>query len=302
MLASRLIRFLELILVLMLAAAPAASRDVSIYLTVEQGNKLIGGLTEKDFRVYEDGESRPFQLKEPQKPAAIAVLVEYSRSSWLYVNDIVRAMEGFFNEAPEGHWYALATFANEFEIQVDFTKLRGKIAQAFSDLPQPMWSEVNTYDAVYEMLDRMSRMSGRRVLIFIGSGADTFSGHTLEDVQRKAEQANVNVYALGAGSLLRGRYERYLGTGARMNLMQARAFMQMLADKTGGQAWFPRFETAFLDVMKGIMQSLEFQYRLVYQSDIPDDGEFHKLRVEAFQVVDDRRTDFEVRVREGWRM
>ncbi len=296
---------LALPLSLMLSAAPAvplqAGREVSLYLTVEQGDKLIGGLTENNFRLYEDGRARPFRLEEPQTPAAIALLVEYSRSSWLYVNDIVRAMEGFFREAPEGHWYALATFSNQFEVRVDFTRQRGRVWQAFSDLPQPAWSEVNTYDAVYEMLDRMGRMSGRRILIFIGSGIDTLSGYTLEDVRRKAEEANVVVYALGAGSLLRGRYEPYLGAGDRMDLLQAQAFMQMLADKTGGQAWFPRFETAFLNAMKGIMQMIEFQYRLVYESVAPPDGKFHPIRVEAFRVEDDRRTDFKVRVRQGWR-
>jgi hypothetical protein len=53
--------------------------------------------------------------------------------------------------------------------------------------------------------------------------------------------------------------------------------------------------------MRGIMQSLASQYRLVYESTIPRDGRFHKIKVEAFQVANDRREDFRVRAREGWR-
>ncbi len=282
-------------------AGPAAAREVSLYVTVEKDGKLIGGLTEKNFRLYEDGESRPFRLAEPETPASIALLVEYSRASWPYFNDILRSIEGFFEEAPEGHWYALATFSNDLNVRVDFTKLRGRISQAFTDLPPPMWSEINTYDAVYEMLDRMSRLKGRRVLIVIGSGLDTMSSHTLGDVKRMAERANVVVYGVGVGSMFRGMWEPYLTTTARMDLTMAQAFFQMLADRTGGDAWFPRFEAAFRDVMEGIMQSLAFQYRIVYDSQVPEDGKFHKIRLEAFQVTDDRRIDFRVRVRQGWR-
>ena len=49
------------------------------------------------------------------------------------------------------------------------------------------------------------------------------------------------------------------------------------------------------------MQTLAHQYRLVYESRIPDDGKFHKIKLEAFQVIEDQRNDFRVRVRDGWR-
>ncbi len=285
----------------LLLAAPAPAREVSLYFTVEKDGKLIGGLTEKNFRLYEDGRPRPFRLAEPESPAAIALLVEYSRASWPYFNDILRSIEGFFEQAPEGQWYALATFSNDLRVRVDFTKLRGRISQAFADLPAPMWSEINTYDAVYEMLERMSRLKGRRVLIVVGSGFDTMSSRTLGDVKRMAERANVTVFGVGVGSLFRGMWEPYLTTTARMDLTMAQAFFQMLADKTGGEAFFPRFEAAFRDVMEGIMQILAYQYRIVYDSQVPEDGKFHRIKLEAFQIVDDRRTDFKVRVRQGWR-
>jgi len=281
--------------------ALAGPREVTLYFTVEKDGTLIGGLTEDNFRLYEDGEPRKFRLETPETPAAIALLVEYSQASWLYMEDIYRAMEGFMHQAPEGHWYALATFSKDLEIRVDFTKQRGRIANAFADLPRPFWNEINTYDAVYEMLERMGQLRGRRILIVIGSGLDTFSSMRLEDVRRKAEAVNVVVYAVGVGSLLRTVYEPYLSQPARMDLLQAEAFFQMLAQKTGGQAWFPRFEAAFRDVMRGVMQSIAFHYKLVYESNLPEDGKFHRIRLEAFRFEGDRKTTFTVRVREGWR-
>jgi hypothetical protein len=86
-----------------------------------------------------------------------------------------------------------------------------------------------------------------------------------------------------------------------MNLMQAHAFLQMLADKTGGFAWFPKQFNAFPEVMQGIMQSVATQYRLVYDAPPGGSGKFQKIKVEAFPVVNDKREDFTVLVREGWR-
>jgi len=43
--------------------------------------------------------------------------------------------------------------------------------------------------------------------------------------------------------------------------------------------------------MKGIMQNLANQYRLVYSLQAPDDGKLHQIKVDAFQVVNDGGTN-----------
>jgi hypothetical protein len=115
------------------------------------------------------------------------------------------------------------------------------------------------------------------------------------------EATNATVFSMGAGTLLRGQYDPYLGTGARMELVQAEAFLNMLAKKSGGQAFFPRFETAYQDIAKGMIATLQFQYRMSYESRVRPDNKFHRLKLEAFQIIDDKRRDFSVRIREGWR-
>ena len=227
------------------------AEPVSIYVTVVQGDKLVRGLRQENFRLFEDGQRRDFTLADPETPVSIALLLEYSRSSYVYFGDIQEAIRGFTNELPEGNWYALSTFSKDMEVKVDFTNLTGRIAEGFADLGPPLWDEVNTYDAVYEALDALGRIPGRRVLVVVGSGVDTFSERTLDDVRKKLQSVDVTVYAVGAGSELRGRYEPYLGSGTQMRLRQAQAFFQMLADESGGEAWFPRFESAFPDACAG---------------------------------------------------
>lgn len=295
-----------------LAAAALLSRQVegakeptpetrSLYLNVEKDSGLITGLKEGNFRLYLDGKHQPFRLERPEEPASIALLVEYSASSGYFLEDLNASMQGFLKHAPEGHWYALATFSHELEVHTDFTKQIGEISAAYSQLGLPTWNEIDTYDAVYDMLDKMGKLPGRRILIVIGCGLDTFSEHNLDQVKKKAESENVTIFAAGLGSLFRGSYDPYLSSSARMSLLQAQAFLQMLAQKSGGFAWFPNHFNAFPDVMQGIMQSIATQYRLVYAPPARNSGKFQKIKVEAFRVVNDKREDFKVLVREGWR-
>ena len=274
---------------------------VSLYVNVEKSGGLVTGLTQQNFRLYQDGEPQPFRLEKPEEPASIALLVEYSRSSGYYYDDITAAIQGFLRHAPEGNWYALATYSHGLEINVDFTRQIGKVTEAFGQLGPPTWNEVDTYDAVYDMLDKMGRLPGRRVLVVVGSGFDTFSEHKLDDVKKKIESEDITVFVAGAGSVFRGIYGAYIEGPAKLNLIQAQAFLQMLASKSGGFAWFPNQFNAFPDVLEGIMQSIATQYRLVYQTTARGSGKFHKIKVEAFRIVDDKRENFKVLVREGWR-
>jgi hypothetical protein len=137
--------------------------------------------------------------------------------------------------------------------------------------------------------------------IVVGSGVDTFSEHSLDEVKKKLETENVTIFVAGVGSAFRTSYDAYLDSSSRMSLLLAQGFLKMLADKSGGFAWFPEHFNAFPDVMFGIMQSVATQYRLVYDTTVRGSGKFHKIKVEAFRIVNDKREDFKVLVREGWR-
>jgi VWFA-related protein len=279
-------------------AVRSASEDGwSIYANVEQDGKLVTGLGPENFRVLLDNRPQPFELAPPEMPVSVALLVEYSQQSWRYLTDIQYAMDGFAEHAPEGNWYALVTFDHDLNVAVDFTKEKGRIASAFSALGQPMWNEIDTYDAICDTVDKMARLPGRRVIVFIGLGLDSLSRRSLGDVQKALESANVTVYGIGAGSAFRSYYEPYLGASASLDLARAQAFLNMLAGKTGGDAWFPSMDVGFRDAMKGVIQDLSTQYRFVLKGDLPSDGRLHKIKVEAF-TLEGKLKDLKVRVRE----
>ncbi|MFN3321859.1 MAG: VWA domain-containing protein [Bryobacteraceae bacterium] len=294
------------VLLLSPVAAPAARISpqrgpVSLYVTVEDRDGFVHGLGPGNFRLFEDGHAMPFRLEAPESPAHVVILAEFSRLSAPYLLAIRRAIYEFPSIAPEGHWYALATFDRQLEVRVDFTRQRGRIPVGYFDLGHPAWRELAAYDAVYELIEKLERLPGRRVLILIGSGVDTDSTRTFAEVQRKTETSDVIVYGIGTSGVLRTRQDPFSAAPARMRLMQGDAFLQKLAERSGGYAWFPGTDDDFPAAMRNVMLAIESQYRLVYQPREEAVREFRRVRVEAFQIVNDRRRNPKVRVRSGWR-
>lgn len=273
----------------------------SLYFTVEEGDKLIGGLTEKTFAFGRTGSRSLFSWPSRNRRSCSRCWSSTAKPLCSTRMTSRQRLSAFWMRRRRATGIRWRRFSQESQIHVDFTRLKGEIKASFSGLGQPFWGEVNTYDAVFEVLDKLGLLPGRKVLILIGSGLNRFSAHTLGEVQKKMEATNATVFTLGAGTLLRGQYDPYLGSSARMELLQAEAFFNMLARKSGGQAFFPRFETAYQDIAKGIVTMLQHQYRMLYESRVRPDDKFHRLKLEAFQIVDDKRRDFRVRVREGWR-
>ena len=270
-----------------------------LYVNVEQDGKLITGLNASNFRVFLDGRAQQFEIAAPETPTSIVLLVEYSQLSGSFLDDMANGIRGFIDHAPEENWYGLMTFARTSEIITDFTKNKYAIASSFASLPPPGWSEIDSYDAILNVIDRTARLPGRRVIVFIGSGFNTFSTVSFDDVQKRLESSDVSIYCLGLGSAL--RTSSSFDSASEMELLVARSFLNMLAKKSGGEAWFPNFGKGFDDAMEGVMQDLTTQYKLVVNGAIPDDDRFHKIKVEAFTVTNDKRQNFTARVREGFR-
>ena len=66
-------------------------------------------------------------------------------------------------------------------------------------LPKPRFSEANFYDASLAVLDRLAAINGRKALLIVSTGIDTFSRTAFADVVARAKQAKVPVYRPQSG-------------------------------------------------------------------------------------------------------
>jgi VWFA-related protein len=191
-----------------------------------------------------------------------------------------------------------------------------KVVTAYVSRKQSAVSHVAAYDALDRVLDSTEKLSGLRVVIMIGSGEDEFSQTGFRDVLERAEASNVVIYSVQLGGSLAATaaalpsgfedLEEELGFGKRSqgdvpNLARGEMFLRAVARRTGGDFYCPNCEAGYRTSVEQIIDSLDKYYRLTYTRRTEPEPGFAKLRVQAFRLDDDVRTDFDVKARQGWR-
>lgn len=249
---------------------------------------FIPGLDARYFRVLED--NVPQQLKGVnlgEAPMTVAMVIEFSNlfqrywgSTWYQT---LTAAYGFAQSLKPDDYLAIVAYDLRSEILSDFTTDRAKTQEALQRLNIPGFSEANLYDALTDTADRMSGIEGRKAIVLISSGIDTFSKKNYGEARKILQQDGVPVYAIGLMQAYRDLMEAYgaMGNIARLDFLQADNAMRTFSHETGGIAFFPRFLGEFPTIFQNIHQALRSQYVLTYQSsNKAHDGTFRKIKVE----------------------
>jgi hypothetical protein len=88
---------------------------------------------------------------------------------------------GFLDHLGEKDSVALITYDMKPTIQVDFTRKRAEVQDALSSLSFPGFSEANLLDALIDTLDKLDRVKGKKAILLIATGMNTFSSAMLDD-------------------------------------------------------------------------------------------------------------------------
>jgi VWFA-related protein len=269
---------------------PEVTVDVGVIL--EKTHEFVPNLKPTNFRVYEDGvEQKVKGFKRVEAPITALLLCEFAGSNytWAFNYDMLNAAWSFAQQLRPQDYAALMTFDMRTHIITDFTQDKRQMYEAINQLQVPGFNERNLFDALYEAEDRLSRIPGRKYIILVASGRDTFSKLTFDQILKKVKNTpDITIYAISTGGALRAITEGNPGFGAQMHdidLLQADNEMRTFAKLTGGTWYQPRFEAEFPDIFAAINKNIRSKYELVYTPSNPkQDGSYRKLRVE---LVDD---------------
>ena len=292
---------------------PVVTVDVSVQL--DKTRQFVPGLKSGNFRVTEDGvPQKVTDVQMRQAPITAVMLLEFAANSWAFIRDMQQSSYVFFRSLKPEDYIAVITFDLRTHILTDFTRDKDMTAQALRSLTIPTFSDTDEFDALYETLDRTSRIDGRKYIILISSGRDTFSKITLDTMLKKVRSTpNVTIYTISTGGLARVMADSYgrQGPEARMDYLQADNQMRTFAQLTGGKAYFPRFQGEFPDIFSEINQSIRNQYVLTYRpSNTAQDGTFRKIKVELVDkeglpltMVDEKnkKLKYTITARDGYR-
>ncbi len=266
---------------------PVVNVDVGVIL--EKTHQFVPNLQETNFRVLEDGKPQQItHFQRIQAPITAVLLAEFAATNYAFIYDMRNAAYAFAQQLRPDDYVAVMTYDMHTEILTDFTQDKRLVAEALNSLVIPTWRETNLFDALYETLDRLTRIEGRKYVILISSGRDTFSKLTLDKTLAKIKATpNVTIYAVGTGGFARVVSEgRGFGGGSReIDYLQADNQLSSFARMTGGQAFFPRFEGEMPDIFHQINDSIRNQYAISYRpTNTKQDGTYRKIQVE---LVDD---------------
>lgn len=248
---------------------------------------FLPGIPKGNFRVLED--NVPQQIgsftTNSDAPMTIALVIEFSNLFQQYYSqgwyETLSASYGFIQTLKPEDYVAIVAYDLRPEILCDFTTDRNKVQDAMQRLRIPGFSEANLFDALADTEQRMSNIEGRKAILLIASGRDTFSKLTYDKTRKIVQESGVPVYAISMLQALRIVAEPYMGEIQRMDFLQADNEMNTFARETGGQAFFPRFFGEFPSIFQTVQQALRNQYSITYSpSNQAKDGKFRKIKVE----------------------
>jgi len=254
---------------------------LDVLVTDEDGN-VLGGLKKENFRVLDNGKPQIITQFEPtDDPITIVILMEYSGLAYDYfAYKAAYRGSAFLDHLDSGDWVALITYDMRSTIQVDFTHSKVELRDALSTLSYPSFSEANLFDAIAYTLGKLEHVKGKKSILLITTGIDTFSQNTLDQTMQELRQNDVTIFCIGvAESEFMAAEIR--GGGTSMSYLQAKNQLDTFAGLTAGVAYFPRFEGEIPDIFRSVVGFLRNEYEIGFSPEETSlDGEYHKLKVE----------------------
>ena len=279
--------------------------EVRLPVTVsskKEKNELVAGLQRGDFAVFEDGVQQEvtFFTDEKSNPAIyVGVLMDTSPST--------AGKLGFSKEAAKNFIFtvtrlrkdkaAFMTFDNEINLRQDFTDKLDLLDKSV-DTVKKVGSQTALYDAVWQFSDEKLRNApGRRVIVLITDGDDTFSRADLQDAIDIAQRTETTIFGISTKSGFLGSVP---GVDAGTVKDKGDKYLTQLCEDTGGAAFFTGDMTELERSFTKISQELRSQYIITYRPTNQNyDGKERKVEVRFTDKIQDK--NYRIRTKKSYR-
>lgn len=272
---------------------------VDVAVLDPRGN-FIPNIPAGNFLVLEDNvPQKIIKMGPSEAPMTVCMVIEFSNLYQQYWTEswyqTLTAAYGFLETLRPEDYVAVVAYDLRPEVLSDFSQDKRKAHEAMQRLRIAAYSESNLYDALTDTIDRMKEIEGRKAIVLIASGIDTFSKLTFDKTRTLVQTGGTAVYAVGLMQALREWYDARgaMGPIARLDFLQADNQMRTFAKESGGMSFFPRFYGEFPSIFQQISSSLRNQYSVAYNpTNQARDGKFRKIQVKLV----DPQTNKELRI------
>ena len=250
----------------------------------DSAGTAVSGLTQKQFRVLEDGVEQPLEFFEAEStPFAAVILLDTSGSMEQRVSLARSAAITFLQGLRPEDSAAIVKFDSKVETVQDFSNSRDIVERIF-DVKAYGMTVLN--DAIYSAAAELSkRPEKRRAIIVLSDGMDTKSRRSSDSALRAALAANATIYTIDMSSMDTGGRDR----------MQNQSVLKNFAEKSGGLFVATPGGIAMRDAFRKIVEELGVQYTLGYQpANTKRDGKWRAIEIRV------ARPNLTIRTRKGY--
>src|SRR3979490_1426710 len=149
--------------------------NLDVLVTTKDG-QTIAGLKKENFKILEDGTHQQISIfRQSEAPITAVLLVEFASTNYYFIVEALNASYSFANTLKKDDWVAVISYDMKPQILADFTQDKRAVQAALNQLRMPGFAETNLFDALFDTLDRVDRIEGKKYIILISTGVDTFS-------------------------------------------------------------------------------------------------------------------------------
>ena len=271
-------------------------REVRVPVTVtdKKGNPVTG-LKREDFQVFEDKQPQSIlgftgEITQLEKlPVYVGVLMDTSPSASGKLKFQQEAALNFMYTVTRSRKdrVAFLTFDNEVQLRQDFTTNLDQLNKAVSNVKKP-GTHTALYDAVWQFCDEKMRsvgVGGRRVIVIISDGDDTYSRARIEDAIQIAQKTDTIIFAVST----KGGFAYSAVPGVEGGTVKDTGdkYLERMAEETGGRAFFTGDMLALERAFKKIGEQLRSQYIVTYKpTNDRFDGSERRIEVKLLNKED----------------
>jgi Ca-activated chloride channel homolog len=238
---------------------------------IDDRQHIVTTLDRTAFTVFEDGKPQQIiSFRHEDIPVAMGILIDNSGSMREKRNKVNQAALNLVRSSNPKDEVFIVNFNDEYYLDQDFTNDLLKLKDALDKIDTRGGTAL--YDAVVasaEHLKRNARLE-KKILFVVTDGEDNASNENLEQAVKQLQVENgPSVYSIGI-------------LGDEEHPKKARRALEIISDRTGGIAFFPRTLDEVDEISKTIAHDIRNQYTIGYKPTNPKTaGGFRQIRVEA---------------------
>jgi len=277
-------------------------RRVRLPITVtNKKGQFVPGLTKNDFLILEDKVPQTIETFSDDisqtTPLYIAVLMDTSPSTAGKLKFQQESAMNFIYTVVKTRKdrVLFGTFDDQITLLQDFTDKIDLLDKAVYGVKK-MGKQTALFDAIWQFCDeKMRSVPGRRVLLLVTDGEDTYSRANIRDAIDIAQRTETTVFAISTKA-------GFLGTvpGVEAGQVSDKKDRDLLtlAEETGGTAFFTGDMLSLEHSFDRIGKELRAQYLVTYDTTNKKyDGTFRKIDVK----LSDGHGDLKVRTKKGYK-